>query len=185
LIKSHKKHFADFLSLLEEYHEHLALTTTFWQQHVLLVLALNFSKVTTAQLFRKLLNCPTTRNTEKWVCHLICNPWRKNMTLGFCKLHASKRFFMLKISFFNKTVALSLCLWRTSKNFNSAVKSGLASSGVASPKIWRGEFGGAKMFDFRRITLFCLEKRLSKHKITMFPKNLGGPWPLWPPPGYA
>jgi len=24
------------------------------------------------------------------------------------------------------------------------------------------------MFDFRRITLFCLEKRLSKHKMTAF-----------------
>jgi len=33
------------------------------------------------------------------------------------------------------------------------------------------------MFDFRQITLFCLEKRLSKHKNTMFSKNLGG-WPL-------
>jgi len=30
------------------------------------------------------------------------------------------------------------------------------------------------MFDFRRITLFCLEKRLSKHKITIFSKNLRG-----------
>ena len=29
------------------------------------------------------------------------------------------------------------------------------------------------MFDFRRITLFCLEKRLSKHKMTIFSKNLG------------
>jgi len=29
-------------------------------------------------------------------------------------------------------------------------------------------FGGAKMFDFRRITLFCLENRLSKHKMTIF-----------------
>jgi len=28
------------------------------------------------------------------------------------------------------------------------------------------------MFDFRRITLFCLEKRLSKHKVTIFSKNL-------------
>jgi len=36
------------------------------------------------------------------------------------------------------------------------------------------------MFDFRRITLFCLEKRLSKHKMTMFSKNLGGAWPLCP-----
>jgi len=27
------------------------------------------------------------------------------------------------------------------------------------------------MFHFRRIALFCLEKRLSKHKITIFSKN--------------
>jgi len=37
------------------------------------------------------------------------------------------------------------------------------------------------MFDFRQITLFCLEKRLSKHKIIKFSKNFGGLWPLWPP----
>jgi len=30
------------------------------------------------------------------------------------------------------------------------------------------------MFDFRQITLFCLEKRFSKHKITTFSKNFGG-----------
>ena len=47
-------------------------------------------------------------------------------------------------------------------------------------KIW-----GAKMFDFRRITLFCLEKRLSKHKITTFSKNLRGGMTLLAPPGYA
>jgi len=33
------------------------------------------------------------------------------------------------------------------------------------------KFLGAKMYDFRRITLFCLEKRLSKYKMTMFSKN--------------
>jgi len=33
------------------------------------------------------------------------------------------------------------------------------------------------MFAFRRITLFCLEKRLSKHKMTMFSKNFGGACP--------
>ena len=49
-------------------------------------------------------------------------------------------------------------------------------SGVASPKIW-----GAKMFDFRRITLFCLEKRLSKHKMAMFSKHFGGTGPRWSP----
>ena len=46
-------------------------------------------------------------------------------------------------------------------------------------------FGEAKMFDFRRITLFCLEKCLSKHKMTIFSKNLGGHGPFCPPPGYA
>ena len=40
------------------------------------------------------------------------------------------------------------------------------------------------MFDFRRITLFCLEKRLSRHKMTIFLKILGRLWPLCPP-GYA
>jgi len=57
---------------------------------------------------------------------------------------------------------------------------------IASPKIWAGvkKLGWGKLFDFRRITLFCLKKRLSKHKMTMFSKNLRGPWPFGPP-GYA
>jgi len=37
------------------------------------------------------------------------------------------------------------------------------------------------MFDFRRITLFCLEKRLLKHEMTVFSKNLGGMALLAPP----
>jgi len=37
------------------------------------------------------------------------------------------------------------------------------------------------MFDFRRITLFCLEKRLSKHKTTIFSKRLGRHGPFSPP----
>jgi len=58
-------------------------------------------------------------------------------------------------------------------------------SGVASPNIWRGlkVFLGGEMFD-RRITLFCLEKRFSKHNITIFSKNFGAMAPL-APPGYA
>jgi len=38
--------------------------------------------------------------------------------------------------------------------------------------------------DFWRITLFCLEKRLSRHKMTIFSKNVGrhGPFGF---PGYA
>ena len=42
------------------------------------------------------------------------------------------------------------------------------------------------MRDFRRITLFCLEKRLSKHKMTIFSKNMvEGMAPFVPLPGYA
>jgi len=41
-------------------------------------------------------------------------------------------------------------------------------------------FGGAKMFDFRRIGLFCLGYRLSKHKITICSKHFGGHGSLGP-----
>jgi len=37
------------------------------------------------------------------------------------------------------------------------------------------------MFDFRRITLFCLEKRRSKHKMTIFSENYGGHDPFGSP----
>jgi len=39
-------------------------------------------------------------------------------------------------------------------------------------KLGSQNFGWGKMFDFRRITLFCPDKRLSKHKMTVFSKNL-------------
>jgi len=38
------------------------------------------------------------------------------------------------------------------------------------------------MFDFRRITQFCLEKRLSKQKMTIFSKNFGGAMAPFAPP---
>jgi len=56
-----------------------------------------------------------------------------------------------------------------------------------SHRQWQSQpknFGGAKMSDFKRRTLFCLEKHLPKHKMTIFSKNLGGMAPLVPP-GYA
>jgi len=63
---------------------------------------------------------------------------------------------------------------------------GVQTSGVASPKIWGGEKNeGGKMFDTRRITLFSWQKRLSKHKMTIFSKNFVGAWPLYPSPGCA
>jgi len=36
------------------------------------------------------------------------------------------------------------------------------------------------MFDFQRITLFCLEKRLSRQIVTIVSKYLGGMAPLTP-----
>jgi len=37
------------------------------------------------------------------------------------------------------------------------------------------------MFNLRRITLFCFDKRLSKHKMTILSKNFGGHGPFGPP----
>jgi len=42
------------------------------------------------------------------------------------------------------------------------------------PKKFREIFWGPKIFDFRRIPLFCFEKRLSKAKMTIFSKNVAG-----------
>jgi len=53
---------------------------------------------------------------------------------------------------------------------------------------WRSQtknLGGFKMFDFRRITLFRLEKRLLKHKMAIFSKNLGVGHSPFGLPGYA
>jgi len=42
-------------------------------------------------------------------------------------------------------------------------------------------FGGTKMLGFRRITLFCLEKRLSRHKKLYFPEIFWGHGPSGSP----
>jgi len=53
------------------------------------------------------------------------------------------------------------------------------SSGATSPKIWEEKkIGGEKMFHYRRI-LFCLEKRLLKHKMTVCSRNLVGGMAPW------
>ena len=53
------------------------------------------------------------------------------------------------------------------------------TSAVAS-LIWGGQNIWGEQNVFRRLTLFCLEKRLSKHQMTIFSKNLGA-MALWPP----
>ena len=51
----------------------------------------------------------------------------------------------------------------------------IGASGVASPESWwePKNFGGGKMLDFRRMTLFCLEKHISMNKMTIFSKIWG------------
>jgi len=76
------------------------------------------------------------------------------------------------LTFLNTRVPETLILGvgRTPNQTDSDVSS------VASPKIW-----GAKVFDFRRITLYCFRYCLSKHKKTICSKTLWGPWSPRPP----
>jgi len=48
---------------------------------------------------------------------------------------------------------------------------------------WRSHLKnlGAKMFDFRRATVFLFGRRFSKHKMTRYAKNFGGYVPPGPP----
>jgi len=58
---------------------------------------------------------------------------------------------------------------------------------TCSGKQWRSQpknLGGPKCMILGEIILFCLDKRLSKHKMTIFSKSLGGNDPF-APPGYA
>jgi len=50
---------------------------------------------------------------------------------------------------------------------------------------WRNQpkIGGGKCFNFKSPTVFCLEHRLSRHKMTRFARNLGAM--SLGPPGYA
>jgi len=58
-------------------------------------------------------------------------------------------------------------------------------SGAASPKIW-GEniFWGGQNVWFLANSIICLEKRLSRHEMTIFSKHFGRHGPF-APPGYA
>jgi len=57
---------------------------------------------------------------------------------------------------------------------------------ITAPDQWcRQPRNLCKMFDFRQITLFSLEKRLSKHKMTISYKNFLGGMAPFAPPGYA
>ena len=69
------------------------------------------------------------------------------------------------------------CLYATTLRFKMFYTWCVDVSGVGRSKI----LGAAKMLDFRRIPLFCWEKRFSKHKITILYKFAGGPWASGPP----
>jgi len=55
------------------------------------------------------------------------------------------------------------------------IECSIVAGGVAAAQ----NFGG-DCFGFRRMTLFCLGYRLSKHKMTIYAKNLGCYVPLGP-----
>jgi len=71
-----------------------------------------------------------------------------------------------------------LCFQRRFSKQNNVIHQpkNLGGTKCSQPK----NLGGSKMFDFRRITLYCLEKCLSKNKMTVF-KKFGGPWLIGPP----
>jgi len=75
------------------------------------------------------------------------------------------------------TSACSFSDWKS--DFSSELHRGL-NRWRSQPKI----FWGAKMFDFKQITPFCLRYRLSKHTFTIYAKNFGGEWHR-SLPGYA
>jgi len=105
--------------------------------------------------------CGVNPRAASWLCmlrlsHSPFNPDYKHYRLCSCGLSRTKTHILLECDL-------------------------TRARGVSSPKIW----GEAKLFDFRRITLFCLEKRLSKHKLAIFSANFWGTEPLLARPGYA
>ena len=62
--------------------------------------------------------------------------------------------------YYQTTPAVKYRLWMLSTDYID----GYCNEQLYSVQLLPSSSGG-KMFDFRRITLFCLEKRLSKHKI--------------------
>jgi len=81
-------------------------------------------------------------------------------------------------------IMLSILIWALSllSYLSSQVSMQLNSISVANPKIWEGpKILGAKVFDFWRITPFCMGYRLSKHKTTICSENLVGTCPFRPP----
>ena len=110
--------------------------------------------------FPKLRNLPEKKYSWKF-CHFTCKLLLTNLLDWRCVTDAKLISLQSKL----RSDSAAPPLW------------------CPNPKIWGAKnFGGTKMFDFRRIILFCLEKRLSKHKMTIFSKHLGGPMaPLGPP----
>jgi len=51
----------------------------------------------------------------------------------------------------------------------------------SQPKIFAPKFLGAKSFDYKRATAFCLGHRLSKYKMTRYARNSVGNGPLGSP----
>ena len=86
-----------------------------------------------------------------------------------------RQFWLIqRQSFHNKSQFGCFCMYAMFLNVVKRIK---FKNKLSILNQWRNQpknLWGGIMFDFRRITLSCLEKRLSKHKMTMFSKNLVG-----------
>jgi len=90
-------------------------------------------------------------------------------------------FFQEMIKRLNETFAIqknSFLIWTCI--LKSEEMTHVRYSGAVSPNFW-----GAKMFHFRRATVYCLGHRFPKHKMTGYAKNLAGAWSAGPHPGNA
>ena len=138
-----------------------------------------------AETHRNIFNCSKTVSmtfkakraksshpiTDKWVVKI----WNMLTTTNIWELYWILSSQMTKT--FRDNCDKNICAANKLRAFisrcSNAVKNvifrSFCTSGVASPKI-----GGGKEYDFRLITLFCLEKCLSKHKRTIYLTKIWG-----------
>ena len=107
--------------------------------------------------------------SQSWTCNrqlFVCIPWKSALQDTWWVWFRQYQQWCINFVFGRVNVLFLGYVW-------------IYYSAVTSLK-----FLGAKMLNFRQITLFCLGYHLSKHKMTIYAKNLGGMAPRTTP-GYA
>ena len=120
----------------------------------------------------------TASGTDIWKLHR----WMRHVLTGDCSTVSSTTWRTRRCLWCSRIPVFIRRTWYLSNKvyFFRPFIAGCWYSGAASPKtlgvenIWRG----AKIFYFRRATVFCLGYYFSKHKMTRYAKNLGWLEPL-------